>query len=66
MLAEIAARHGVTPAQVVVHWHIDREVVVIPRSATPERIAANFDMFGFSLTNEELGRIDGLSTTRGR
>jgi 2,5-diketo-D-gluconate reductase A len=42
VLAEIAARHGVTPAQVVVHWHIDREVVVIPRSATPERIAANF------------------------
>jgi 2,5-diketo-D-gluconate reductase A len=66
VLVEIAARHGVTPAQVVVRWHIDHEVVVIPKSATPERIAANFDVFGFSLTNEELGRIDGLSTTRGR
>jgi aryl-alcohol dehydrogenase-like predicted oxidoreductase len=42
----------------------DRQVVVIPKSATPERIAANFDVFGFSLTNEELGRIDALSTTR--
>jgi diketogulonate reductase-like aldo/keto reductase len=41
-------------------------VVVIPKSATPERIAANFDVFGFSLTDEELGRIDGLSTTRRR
>jgi diketogulonate reductase-like aldo/keto reductase len=35
-----------------------------PKSATPERIAANFDVFGFSFTNEELGRIDALSTTR--
>ena len=66
VLVEIAARHGVTPAQVVVRWHVDHEVVVIPKSATPERIAANFDVFSFSLTNEELGRIDGLSTTRRR
>jgi 2,5-diketo-D-gluconate reductase A len=66
VLVEIAARHGVTPAQVVVRWHIDHEVVVIPKSASPERIAANFDVFGFSLTTEELGRIDGLSTTRRR
>ena len=66
VLAEIAARHGVTPAQVVVRWHVDHEVVVIPKSATPERIAANFDVFGFSLTNEELGRLDRLSTTRRR
>jgi diketogulonate reductase-like aldo/keto reductase len=66
VLVEIAARHGVTPAQVVVRWHIDHGVVVIPKSATPERIAANFDVFGFSLTDQELGRIDGLSTTRRR
>ena len=62
VLAEIAARHGVTPAQVVLRWHIDHQVVVIPKSATPERIAANFDVFGFSLGDEELRRIDGLST----
>jgi 2,5-diketo-D-gluconate reductase A len=61
VLAEIAARHGVTPAQVVLRWHIDHEVVVIPKSATPERIAANFDVFGFSLGSEEVARIDGLS-----
>jgi 2,5-diketo-D-gluconate reductase A len=64
VLAEIAARHRVTPAHVVLRWHIDHEVVVIPKSATPERIAANFDVFGFSLTDEELGRIDRLSITR--
>jgi 2,5-diketo-D-gluconate reductase A len=63
VLAEIAARHGVTPAQVVVRWHVDHEVVVIPKSATRQRIAANFDVFGFSLTSEELARIDRLSAT---
>jgi 2,5-diketo-D-gluconate reductase A len=66
VLAEIAAAHGVTPAQVVVRWHVDHQVVVIPKSATPERIAANFDVFGFSLTEEELARIDRLSAGRRR
>jgi 2,5-diketo-D-gluconate reductase A len=61
VLAEIAAGHGVTPAQVVLRWHIDHEIVAIPKSATPDRIAANFDVFGFSLGDEELARIDGLS-----
>ncbi|HEX5877594.1 MAG TPA: hypothetical protein VF468_04595 [Actinomycetota bacterium] len=40
--------------------------MVIPRSASRERIAANFDVFGFSLSDEELGRINGLSTGRRR
>jgi diketogulonate reductase-like aldo/keto reductase len=61
VLVEIARRHRVTPAQVVVRWHIDRGVVVIPKSATPERIAANFDVFGFSLDDDELSRVDALS-----
>jgi 2,5-diketo-D-gluconate reductase A len=64
VLAEVAARHGVTPAQVVLRWHLDHEVVVIPKSATPERIATNFDIFGFSLTPEELARVDSLSARR--
>jgi 2,5-diketo-D-gluconate reductase A len=66
VLVEIADRHGVTPAQVVVRWHVDHQVVVIPKSATPERIAANFDVFDFSLSEEELGRIDELSGARRR
>ena len=61
VLTEIADRHGVTPAQVVIRWHIDHEVVVIPKSASPERIASNFDVFGFSLDEAELHRIDALS-----
>jgi len=61
VLAEVADRHGVTPAQIVLRWHIDHGVVVIPKSATPERIASNFDVFGFSLAAEDLQRVDGLS-----
>ena len=60
-LAEVAERHGVTPGQVVIRWHIDHGVVVIPKSATPERIATNFDVFGFSLDAEDRSRVDALS-----
>ena len=61
VLADVARHHGVTPAQVVLRWHLEHEVVVIPKSATPERIASNFDVFGFSLGTEDLGRIDALA-----
>ncbi len=64
VLVDVAGRLGVTPAQVVIRWHIDHGVVVIPKSARPERIAANFDVFGFSLDDEDLGRIDALSRSR--
>jgi 2,5-diketo-D-gluconate reductase A len=60
VLVEIASRHDVTPAQVVLRWHIDHGFVVIPKSAKPDRIAANWDVFGFSLDADELARIDAL------
>jgi len=59
-LAEIAARYGVTPAQVVLRWHIDTGVIVIPKSSHAERIEQNFDIFDFSLTPEEVARINNL------
>ena len=61
MLAEIASRHGVTPAQVVLRWHVEHGIPVIPRSSDRARIAANFDLFSFALTREEMAGIDGLS-----
>ncbi len=61
MLAQIAGRHGVTPAQVVLRWHLLHDIVVIPKSARPERIAANFDLFGFALDEEEMARIDAMA-----
>jgi diketogulonate reductase-like aldo/keto reductase len=61
VLVEIAAAHGVTTSQVVLRWHVDHGVVVIPKSVTAERIRGNFDVFGFSLDEDELRRIDGLA-----
>ena len=61
ILAGIAAGHGVTPAQVVLRWHIEHEITVIPKSAKPDRIAANIDLFGFSLKPAEVARIDAMA-----
>ncbi len=61
VLREVADAHGVTPAQVVLRWHVEHGVVVIPKSATPERIRANLEIGAFSLTPDEVARVDGLS-----
>ena len=61
VLVDVARRLGVTPAQVIVRWHVEHGVVVIPKSATPERIESNFDVFGFALGDEDVARIDALS-----
>jgi len=63
-LVEIARAHAVTPAQVVLRWHVDHRVIVIPKSTTPQRIQSNFDIFGFSLSENEIARIDALSARR--
>ncbi|MEN3306301.1 MAG: 2,5-diketo-D-gluconate reductase [Micromonosporaceae bacterium] len=62
VLVEIAERHGVSVPQVVLRWHLEHDIVVIPKSARPERIAANLDILGFSLTPDEVARIDALAT----
>ncbi|MDM8084644.1 aldo/keto reductase [Cellulomonas cellasea] len=59
-LVEIAAAHGVTPRQVVLRWHLEHQVVVIPKSVNRDRIAANLEVTGFSLTSDEVARIDAL------
>jgi diketogulonate reductase-like aldo/keto reductase len=61
VLIEIAARHQVTPAQVVVRWHVEHRIVVIPKSVTPDRIRTNLDVFGLELTAEEVARIDAIA-----
>jgi 2,5-diketo-D-gluconate reductase A len=61
VLREVADAHGVTPAQVVLRWHLDHGAVVIPKSATPERIEANFAISDFALTEDEVRRVDGLA-----
>ncbi|CAN5605673.1 aldo/keto reductase [soil metagenome] len=59
-LADIAASHGVSPAQVVIRWHLQSGIIVFPKSNSRERIAENFDVFGFELTPQEMASIDGL------
>lgn len=66
VLTEVAEAHGVTPQQVVLAWHLAHGVVVIPKSVTPERIEANLDVLGFSLSEEEVASIDGLGGSGGR
>jgi 2,5-diketo-D-gluconate reductase A len=60
VLAEIASRYQVTPAQVVLRWHLEHGITVIPKSAQPDRIKSNFDLFSFSLTLAEVARLDHL------
>jgi len=59
-LGEIADAHGVTPAQVVIRWHLDHGIVVIPKSINRDRIAENGDVFGFALSEAELSALDTL------
>ena len=67
VLAEIARRHGRTVAQVALRWLIQQpNVAAIPRSSNPGRIAANLDVFGFSLADDEVLRIDLLARPDGR
>jgi 2,5-diketo-D-gluconate reductase A len=61
VLREVAERHGVRPSQVVLRWHLEHGVVVIPKSADPGRIAANLDVTGFTLADDEVTRIDRLA-----
>jgi 2,5-diketo-D-gluconate reductase A len=59
-LSAIAAAHGKSVGQVVLHWLIQRGVVVIPKSVRPERMAENLDVFDFELTEEEMATIATL------
>jgi diketogulonate reductase-like aldo/keto reductase len=59
-LARVAERHGRTPAQVLIRWGIQHELVTIPKSARPARIVENADVFGFALDAEDMRALDAL------
>ncbi|WP_181773301.1 aldo/keto reductase [Amycolatopsis pittospori] len=56
----LAAKHGRTPAQVVLRWHLQLGNIVIPKSVTPSRIKENLDVFGFTLSDEDVASLSGL------
>jgi diketogulonate reductase-like aldo/keto reductase len=64
VLAQIAATHVRSPAQIVLRWHLQHGIPTIPKSATPERIRSNLDVFGFSLDLDEMDRIDAFGSRR--
>jgi 2,5-diketo-D-gluconate reductase A len=58
---EAAEAHGKTPAQVVLRWHIQQGIVPIPKSANPERLRQNLEVFDFALTDEEMASLSALN-----
>ncbi len=60
MLTSLAGRHGKSPAQVVLRWHLQLGNVVIPKSVTPARIRQNIDVFDFELSADDMEAIAGL------
>jgi len=62
----IAAKHGMTPAQVVIRWHLDRGLIVIPKTVRPKRLRENIGALKFRLDAEDMRRIDALDSSAGR
>ncbi|MDQ3307528.1 MAG: aldo/keto reductase [Actinomycetota bacterium] len=58
----IADRAGRTPGQVIIRWHLQHGVIVIPKSRNPERIRSNADVAGFELSADDMAALDGLGT----
>ena len=58
---EIAEEIGKTPAQVIIRWNIDEDIVVIPKSVTPSRIEENLNVFDFELNEDQLSRLNNLN-----
>ena len=64
-MAEIAERLGRTPAQALIRWSVQRDLVVLPKSTHRERIAQNAEVFDFTLSDEDMAALDALDGTDG-
>lgn len=60
LLSRLAEAHGVSPAQICLRFALQRGVLPLPKSSSPERMAENLDLFSFSLTEEEMGALDAM------
>jgi 2,5-diketo-D-gluconate reductase A len=59
---DVASKHGATPAQIVLAWHLNRGTIAIPKSSTPERMRENLEAVAFNLTPAEMDSINQLET----
>lgn len=67
LIADLAGRHGRTPAQIVLRWEVQQDIVAaIPRTKTPARLAENLNVFDFELTGEEQSAVTKLTLRRRR
>lgn len=64
VLVQIGAVYGKTPAQVILRWNLQHNIITIPKSAKAERVRENAELFDFTLTSEEMQIIDGLNEDR--
>jgi diketogulonate reductase-like aldo/keto reductase len=62
VLTAIADRHGRTPAQVVLRWHVQQDLIAIPKASHIDRLRENLHVFDFDLTGDDLTEIAGLAT----
>lgn len=66
VIRAIAGKHGKAPAQIILRWHLDSGLIVIPKTRTPSRLRENFAVFDFALNAEDLAEIATLDDRRGR
>lgn len=64
LLHEIGRRYSKSPAQVIIRWHIQNGLIVIPKSTTPERIRQNIDVFDFDLQPDDMDAINHLNANK--
>ena len=61
LIKDIAAKHGKTPAQILLRWGVQRGTTVIPKSVKPERMVENIGLFDFEIADEDMKAIAGLN-----
>lgn len=66
VLREIGDSHAKSPAQVMIRWHLQQNLVPLPKSSKPERAVENFDVWDFALSAEDIQRIDALDRPDGK
>lgn len=65
-IGKIADKHGKSPAQAIIRWHVQQGLVVIPKSVNPDRIRANIDVFDFALDEEDMAAFAALDKVDGK